>query len=53
MTKEQFIMMLLQKVSQESNDQALGEWVRRIVWNLKLDESTQDLTNKGPKLLRD
>lgn len=40
MTKEQLILKLLQKVQQEANDQALGEWLRTFVKTLDLGEST-------------
>lgn len=52
MSKDQLIMMILQKVSQEPNDQALGEWLRKIIWNLKLDEG-QSTPGPDRKLLRD
>jgi len=39
MTREQLILVLLQKTQQEANDQALGEWLRTFVRALDLGEN--------------
>ncbi len=39
MTKEQLLLILIQKVQQEPNDQLLGQWLRNYIKNLDLGES--------------